>query len=446
MATRRSRKRGVILTELGLNRLLEAKEEDEFQKNRGNRYTREQLAEITGLSEDTCNRILDNEIPVDKTSLKKFFKSFNLTLETKKEKPSDYYYPDDLPPLLIENELPDGLVPLTSRFYVERSPIEANCYKNIMQPGALLRLKAPRRTGKTSLMTRILDNASKKKEKSVFIGFSSFDNARLQDLDSFLKTFCTRVEKNLALDKHLEEYWDDMFGSKMSCTSYFEEYLLASLNDCESLVLGLDDVDYLFQYPNVADDFFALLRSWHEEAKNKAIWQKLRLIVAHSTEVYIPLNINHSPFNVGIPVELPDFTPLQVQDLSKRYDLNWSLSEVEELMALVKGNPYLIRWALYHIEQEDVTLEELLEEPLMSANSIYADHLRRQLFNLQQKPPELIRAYAKVVMADHPIDLDLIQAFKLESLGLVTLIHNQATPSCPLYGRYFWQYFQENPL
>ncbi len=30
-------------------------------------------------------------------------------------------------------------------------------------------------------------------------------------------------------------------------------------------------------------------------------------MVVHSTEVYSSLDINHSPFNVGFPIELPEF-------------------------------------------------------------------------------------------------------------------------------------------
>ena len=82
-------------------------------------------------------------------------------------------------------------------------------------------------------------------------------------------------------------------------------------------MLALDDVDGLFDYPDLTDDFFCLLRTWHEQAKNQDIWQQLRLIVGHSTEVYIPLNVNQSPFNVGLPIDLKQFTPEQEDRLQQ---------------------------------------------------------------------------------------------------------------------------------
>ncbi|NET37959.1 MAG: serine/threonine protein kinase, partial [Cyanothece sp. SIO1E1] len=61
--------------------------------------------------------------------------------------------------LHLPMELPGEQVPLHSSFYVERLPIESICYETILQPGALIRIKAPKQMGKTSLMVRILAQA-----------------------------------------------------------------------------------------------------------------------------------------------------------------------------------------------------------------------------------------------------------------------------------------------
>lgn len=436
-STKRRRRRGIILTAKGLEKLQEAKAEAEFAENRGNRYTLEALSERTGLAVDTLMKVFGCEIAVDKSTLKDCFKAFDLTLEG-----DDFEYPEDkiessatVSSYLADPELPEGQVPLNSKFYLERSPIEADCNAAILQPGALLRLKAPRRMGKSSLMTRTLTHAAQKGCRTVYLSLQLADKSLFQDLDKFLQWFCANVTLDLGLSNQISQYWDDLFGSMISCKLYFEQYLLK--NSEQPIVLALDDVDRLFQYPDLADDFFGLLRAWHEEAKHREIWQKLRLIVAHSSEVYIPLNVNQSPFNVGLPVELPEFTPEQVQTLAERYELDWSETSVKQLMGLVGGNPYLIRWALYHIWHQDVTLEQLLTTPLNALNHLYRPHLQRQLWTLQQQHPDLAQAYITVATSDRPVELDLVQAFKLQSLGLVHLQHNQVVPSCRLYATYF---------
>ncbi len=107
------------------------------------------------------------------------------------------------------------------------------------------------------------------------------------------------------------------------------------------------------------------------------------MAIAHSTESYVVLDTNVSPFKVGLAVKLPEFTPKQVLELVKMHDgLNWERGEVEDLMAMVGGHPYLIRLALYHIAQQDLRLTELLAE-IPTDGGIYGEHLRH-LWNLQQ--------------------------------------------------------------
>ena len=173
------------------------------------------------------------------------------------------------------------------------------------------------------------------------------------------------------------------------------------------------------------------MREFHEEANNLEVWRKLRLIVTHSTEVYIPLNINRSPFNVGLPIKLPEFTEKQVKDLAKLHQLNAIGSEeVNQLMAIVGGHPFLVRLAFYHLFRQDITLEKLLTEAATQAG-IYSDHLRRHL-GYFQKQPELIEAMKRVMSADKSVQLESRQAYKLESMGLVKLKGDEVMASCEL--------------
>ncbi|MGF1589867.1 MAG: AAA-like domain-containing protein [Pleurocapsa sp.] len=445
------RKRGVILSSAGWQRLKSAQTSSEMEINSGIPYTLEELNGLTDLSFHTLIKVRRRQTPVDRQSLESYFQAFNLTLSPRDyirpipenqvsqevkiaPKPKDYQGTStsiELSEYPIEPLLPEGQVPLDSSFYVERPPVEVNCYKTILHPGALIRIKAPRKMGKSSLMVRILNYAAQQGCQTVFLSFRMADRRILRDLDKFLQWFSASVGLGLNLPNQLADYWDELFGSKISCKIYFEQYLLAKIS--QPLVLALDDLDLLFDYPELADDFFGLLRTWHEQAKNQDIWQQLRLIVGHSTEVYIPLNVNKSPFNVGLPIDLKPFTPEQVSDLALRYGLNWSQAQTEKLMAIANGQPYLIHLGLYHLWQANISVEELLST---AATEVFADHLRRQWWALEQDC-RLAAEFTKVVQASTPIELELLQAFKLESLGLVTLQGNQAVSSCALYTQYF---------
>jgi hypothetical protein len=338
-------------------------------------------------------------------------------------------------PATTEPELPEGQVELASKFYVKREPWESRCYQTIEKRAALIRIKAPRQMGKSSLLTRILYHAEQQCCRTVSLDFEQTDGSVFRDLNQFLRRFCALISRELAISpKTVNEYWDaELFGPKDNCEEYFEKCLLEDLNT--TLVLALDKVDRVFPYDDVAREFLTMLRTWHEKSKVNNTWAKLRLVMVHSTEAYVVMPRHASPFNVGLPVDLSEFNPEQVLDLAQRHGLAWGSAEVEQIMSMVGGHPYLVRLALYHIAQQDLTLSQLLQQAPTDAG-IYSDHLRQQLANLQQHP-ELMASFKQAVKTTHPVRLEAMQAYKLHGMGLVNRQGNDVTPRCDLYRLYF---------
>ncbi len=353
-------------------------------------------------------------------------------LETPSRQNPMGFYPDvnqDMSP-----RFPSGSVPLDSPFYIERSPIEAQVYEETTKPGALVRIKAPMEMGKTSLLLRIMDYANRQGYRTVSLNLEQIDQAILSDLNRFLRWLCANASHQLQLEPKLDDYWDEDIGSKVSCTLYFRSYLLEQIDS--PLVLALDEVNQIFEHPQVAKDFLPLLRSWYEEARRLPIWQKLRLIVVHSTEIYVPLQLNQSPFNVGLPIQLTSLSVNQVQQLAQRYGLNWTDDEEARLLIdMVGGHPALVHLALYHLSREDLTLAQLLQTAPTSSG-IYDHHLQRHWATLQEQP-ELAIALHTVMRTTFPVPLEPILAYKLSSMGLIKLNDNKATSSCQLYRQYF---------
>ncbi len=333
-----------------------------------------------------------------------------------------------------ELPFPEGVVSPLSPLYIERDNIESLCYATVVKPGSLIRIKAPKLMGKTSLMMKVLAHAQSQKLQTVYLDLNSVNKSVIQNLDKFLRWLCVQVARQLKLENQLDNYWDtNIWGSNDNCTVYLEEYLLPQIN-CP-LVLGLDDIDRLFPYSEVIEDFLGMLRSWHEKGKISQLWQQLRLVVAHSTEIYIPLDINQSPFNAGVPVELLEFNQKQICTLAKIHGLSWDDNSVGTLMEMVCAHPYLVRLAMYEIASGKVTLEKLVEDAPTEAG-IYSNHLRRHLQTLQQAP-DLAKAMKQVVTVNQPVELNSIHIYKLYSMGLVQGKGNQVIPRCNLYREYF---------
>lgn len=328
---------------------------------------------------------------------------------------------------------------IDTNVYIERPPIEEKCLRAILQPGALIRIKAPHKMGKTLILEKILNHAREQGYQTVKLDLKLADKSILTDLETFLQWLCSYVSGVLEKEANLDYYWQNTSGFNISCTTYFQNHLLAKADN--PLVLAIDNFERLFVCKNIFSDFCLLLRSWYEIAKQSdrmgRIWKKLRLVVVNSTEVYPTLDINRSPFNVGLAIDLPEFNQNQVEKIVSQYQLETELGEqnIIKIMNLVGGHPYLVQEVISNFKSQEIYLESLLGIASTS-QGIFSSHLG-EILEILQADSQLELAYKKVVTALEPVQLNPKITFKLHSLGLVKIIGNDCLPSCDLYRQYF---------
>jgi hypothetical protein len=344
--------------------------------------------------------------------------------------------------LVYENEGCDE--PILSRFEILREPQESKCYEAILQPGSLVRLKAPQYMGKTEMLNRVLRRVelNQRETQKVMINFySELDDTSFANLDTLLRDFCTCINNELGLPDNLNDYWMRNGTSGPKTTSYFEDHIFPNIND--SLILVIEGIDRTFEY-SFATDFCNLIRHWHVQGKQDEQWKKLRLFIVHSTDKYASLDIDESPlYNVGETVTLEDeFTYQQVEHLVEQYNFAWSSAQINQLMALVGGNPYLINHALRIINDHPTMSLETVLRTAATEEGIYRDRLR-QLWRIISPQPLLREALKKVVTDPNPVRIDPVQIYKLDSLGLVKIEGNNVIPRCNLYRQYFSTLFAE---
>ncbi|WP_159784645.1 AAA-like domain-containing protein [Sodalinema gerasimenkoae] len=430
------RRRGLILSSQGWQRLQAAEHLSSMQDNQGKPYTLEQLSQRTGLSSNTLTKLRRRQKPVDWQTLDSYFEAFHLKMGSQ-DVISPGQDPSELDLAALQQTPLKGQLPLDSPFYIYRSNIEELCAKEVLKPGALLRIKAPRQFGKTSLMAQTLNHARDRGFRTSVVNLQSIDCQVIQDPDRFLQWFCAVVAKDLGLPNELSSRWDDLFGSSYSCSDYFETYLLPAA--ATPLLLVIEELDELFAYPEIATDFFGMLRSWYEQGRygleQRAIWTNLRLAIIHSTEVWLPLTLHQSPFNVGLLIELPHFTPVKVEELTCRYGLNSPDITAQAVFALVGGHPYLTQLCLFYLAQGELSLEDLTAETI-AHHTIFHSYLRRQL-QLMEAEPDLIEAMTEVARNPAGIELSHQTAYRLQGLGAIRLKERLAIPSCELYRQYF---------
>jgi hypothetical protein len=219
---------------------------------------------------------------------------------------------------------------------------------------------------------------------------------------------------------------------KIKATKYMQK-ILSSLN--KPLVLAIDESDRLFEYSDVSNEFFGLIRAWHEKSKLDPLWENLKILLSHSTEPLLGItNIHQSPFsNVGLEAKLQPFTKEELKDLSARCFISFEDNQLEKFLSFVGGHPYLSRRVLYTMASEKQSFDRIIKNA-HGEKSIFNDHMRRYLWILKdnKKLTELLKHILKGNSCN-----DDSSCYILEATGLIKDVMNRPRFSCELYQEFF---------
>lgn len=188
-------------------------------------------------------------------------------------------------PNFIKNfETPGGAIALQSRFYVKRDYIDDRLYEEITKPtGTTTTIRGPRQVGKTSLLIRANDVVNQTGRPTVYIDLQEIDGSQLENLDKFLFYLAATIVEELSLElTQVEKAWQSPYGPSRKINNLLEDYLLPTID--VPLVLIMDEVDKLFD-SSFHDDFFGLVRAWHNRRARKSLWHKFHIIMVISTDM-----------------------------------------------------------------------------------------------------------------------------------------------------------------
>jgi hypothetical protein len=178
------------------------------------------------------------------------------------------------------------------------------------------------------------------------------------------EVFCLRlagwIAEQLDLDVLPEEVWHARRGPSANLERYVRREVLGTIP--EPIFWALDEVDRLFDHA-FSSEIFRLFRSWHNERAldPSGPWSRLTLAIAYATEVHLFItDLNQSPFNVGTPLALEDFTSDQVAELNRRHGSPLKdAAEVARFYRLVGGHPHLVRLGLHEMAARGIGIAEV---------------------------------------------------------------------------------------
>ena len=331
-------------------------------------------------------------------------------------------------------ESPDqGTMALESRLYIRRVEDDRALRAVDAQEGTVI-IKGARQMGKSSLLNRMISEAVDRDQRVIFLDFQLFDQPALENRERFFRQFCTFLADELELPNRLDEYWDVDLPLPKICTSYMGRYLLKGIE--EPVVLAMDEVDRVLN-TSFRSDFFGMLRSWHNKRAMSKLWRRFSQVLVISTEPYQLIeDLNQSPFNVGQTLRLQDFTLAQVAELNGRHGSPFGAGELDEMMRLLAGHPYLVRRSLYLTATGEYTPASFFEVAGTDQGP-FGGHLRRHLFRLKGKD-NLTAGLQEILRNNACADEQLV--WRLEGAGLVKKEGMRVLPRCELYTKYFRQH------
>ena len=237
-------------------------------------------------------------------------------------------WPDLTPKPTVGN-----VVPLGSPFYIERES-DRELEAAIDHRESIVLLRGPRRFGKSSAVLRAIKRAKDQGIKVLSIDLSAADRAVLHDSTQFYRWVLGRLLTQLDPKPTLPE-WEEWLGPNANFENAIRHIFGYSKS---SRLLVLDGVDRLFEC-DFRDDFFGLLRSWHNRRAvlEEGPWQNLTLLLAYSRfGENLVRDANQSPFNVGRRVDLE---PVTRQAFDRLKAATGIAESPEKLAELSGGHP-----------------------------------------------------------------------------------------------------------
>lgn len=333
---------------------------------------------------------------------------------------------------VADPRLETGTLDPSSPFYIKR-PEDARIEAFVERGGDTAVIKAPRQFGKSSLMARAISLAAHAGWKTCLVDFQQFDDGQMVDLDHLCRFLAYKLARELRASIKPADVWDDHLGPKESLRIFIEDAILAETR--VPILLCLDEADRIFDR-DYRGDFFTAVRGWHNSRATEPLWKHLKLLIVHSTDPSLWIqDLNTSPFNVGERLRLEAFASEHLEELNHRHGGPLTLtSEIDRLLQLLGGQPYLTRQAFFVLATGDDSLDEL-ERDADQDRGPFGDHLRQRMASLRRDPRRM-RALKQILRSgrcDDELDFE-----RLAAAGLVLGENRRSvTLACELYTRYF---------
>jgi WD40 repeat protein len=244
-----------------------------------------------------------------------------------------------------------GTVDSQQRAYVERAA-DAELLQRC-QAGEFTYILSSRQVGKSSLMLRTAHWLREQGSHAAVLDLTRIGTDTVTEEQWYLGLI-EELGKQFDIDNDPLEFWEQYahLGFSHRFIRYIEHVILAELSG--QITIFVDEIDAILSLKFSTDDFFAAIRQFYNaRAQNQTLYRLGFVLIGVATPNDLIADPNRTPFNIGDPLNLSDFTLAEAAPLQQGLPAATATALLQRVLYWTDGHPYLTQRLCAALAAED---------------------------------------------------------------------------------------------